>query len=176
MLKEDLLQKCIIKYGLDITVKNCLFNPAFYDIRKNKLCEITLLDLGYDLNKFTYEERTKMNFSKILTRLLFLTDRNYNELKNHDKVLHLCFIKNQTLLIDFVLNTRNYFDSILMLFLAIDSQIKYTNINISLLVNYLIKLYKDYNINYLKYISKKIDPYILSQIKLHLSLYDGIST
>lgn len=171
-MEEDLLQKYISYNGLINTIKTYLYNPNFINIpkfRKRLLCELALLDLKYELNKIEENIIEKIDFEKILKGLLYLSKNDYSILKNHDYMLKLCLENEKINLADFILKTRNYFDSILMLLLGVNNEINKQIINLPLVVKYLGKL-KDYSIEYIPEIKDKVTPYIYSRLLLHPEL------
>lgn len=161
----DLLQQYIIKFGIEITLNKCIFEKELYisDSRINDLCKIAFDELGYNIKKFKFDNT--IDYYYLLYQLLLLTNKNYRILKNHDYILQLCITKNKYRLINFVLHSRNYFDSILMLLLGINNLINnYEIIDSQLLVKYLRKLKIEYNIDYIDEIKPKIPWVIFSKI------------
>jgi hypothetical protein len=166
---KDSLQKDIIEYGIEYTVKKYLYNQNnITKSRKNDLSKIALENLNYDIKRYikNMEKTENENFEKILTELLKISKNNYFILENHDVMLNLCIKKDKKKLIDFILSARNYFDGILMLLNSVNILIKQKIIDIQLLVKYLNKL-KEYNIEYLDEIKDKVSPYVFSQILLY---------
>jgi hypothetical protein len=169
-IKKDVLEEYILIFGIENAVKKSLYDSSFnekFGEHQNELCELALFDLGYNLNKLEYKNRIELNYAHILYRLLKLTNNNYEKLKNHDEALRLSIIKKTHKLTSFILKTRNHFEGILMLLVAINNQINKSYIDISLLAKYLLELEK-YNINYLENIKHKIDPYILLQLTSYI--------
>lgn len=170
LLEEDFLQKSIIENGIEKTIMKYFNTDKFSNMllsRRNKICEIVLIDLGFQTHRLKIYKKEYRNYCNILYEFLVLTNQNYNMIKDHDKLLEICFIKNKEILIDFILRTRNFFDSILMLIMIVNRNIKKNNINIPLIGKYLLKL-REFNIEYISYINNNIEPYILSQLRLYM--------
>lgn len=164
---EDLLQKDIIEYGIENTVKKYLYNEN--DItksRKNDICKIALENLNYDIKRYIKNVENIENFEKILKGLLSMSKNNYSILANHDVMLKLCIEKKKNKLVNFILSSRNYFDGILMLLSGVNNIIKQKYIDIQILVKYLCKL-KEYKVEYLDELKDKVSPYIYSQLLLY---------
>lgn len=169
---RDLVQKYICDHGLESAVIKFIYKKEtdiyICNYRKNKLCEIALSNLGYDLKKLDDNNYPyKINYIDILHDLLLVTFGDYSYLKKHDEVLKMCIHRYDTELIRFVLYARSYFESILMLLLHINKEIKKNNINIDLLIKYLFLLKKNFDITYIYEIEDKIKPVYLQQIKLY---------
>ena len=166
---EDLLQKDIIEYGIENTVKKYLYNQNnILKERKNDLCKIALENLNYDIKRYikNVEKVENENFEKILKGLLSISKNNYSILANHDVMLKLCIEKKKNKLVNFILSSRNYFDGILMLLSCVNNIIKQKYIDIQILVKYLHKL-KEYKVEYLNELKDKVSPYIFSQLLLY---------
>ena len=168
-LMIDLLQQYLIKFGIEITLIKCIFEKEL-DIsnsRINCLCKIAFIQLGYNIEKFESNNNIseKIDYSTLLYEMLLLTDKNYKCLNDHDLILNLCIIKNKQNLIYFILNSRSYFESILMLLLGVNNLINNGEIlDSQLLVKYLRILKKNYNINYIDEIKSKVSSFVVSQL------------
>lgn len=168
-LTQDFLQKHIITNGFYETVKTILYDKNYsyiFQDRKKQLCEIALYKLGYNVYKFKQID-IDYDCIKILYKLLDITNRDYDFIKNHDELLKLCLIKHKTHLVNFILDSHNHFESILMLILGINKEINKYHFDIILVSKYLKKLI-EYKVDYLPEIEKKINYYAFLQIKLYL--------
>lgn len=169
-LMQDLLQKFIILYGLEETIYKLFYDSHFYEMfkdREDKIYELTLTKLDFEL----YHDRNNFhnNYKNILFELLLITKHDFNLILDHDELLKLCLKKNKQELIDFILKSRNYFDSILMLLNAVNKEIKKAIVDIALVAKYLLIL-REYNINYLPEIETQVSSYIRSQLYLYNSI------
>lgn len=169
---RDLVQKYICDNGLESAILKFIYKKEtdiyICNYRKKKLCEIALIDLGYDLQKYNdNDELYKIDYVEILYDLLLVTFGDYSYLKKHDEMLKLCIQRYNFNLVVFILHTRNYFESILMLLLLVNKEINKQNINTDLLIKYLFILKKNYNIIYINEIKDKIKPFYLQEIQLY---------
>jgi len=163
-INENIVYDYISKY-----VYNDM-NIEYWNTCKEHLCKIALYNLGYNIQKLELEKKCNPNYLQLLNDLLYVNNYNYLYLKNHDKSLNLSFKYDNKDLVNFILYTQLYFESILMLLVGVNKLINHKFINTNMLVKYLNQL-KEYNVDYIPQIKNKISSYTMSIVLYKMKYY-----